>query len=106
VICAFNVSLTPTIWARWAESVRRCQADGLFFFEAVSPRYHRRRFKQPIFHEHEPSLVKPMVQFLDRHGLNWIARRGRASSTDPRLARCSSAGGRRLVEASANSCRH
>ena len=76
IVCAFNVFAHADNLGEMTDSVRIMLADdGLFFFEA--------QYLQDIidgvliatiFHEHmSHHSVKPMVQFLDRHGLQLIA---------------------------------
>ena len=76
VICAFNVFAHADNLGEMADSVRTMLApEGLFFFEA---QYLLDIIDgvliATIFHEHmSHHSVKPMVQFLDRHGLQLIA---------------------------------
>src|SRR5216683_908582 len=76
VICAFNVFAHADDLGEMVESVRVMLApDGLFFFEA---QYLLDIIDgvliATIFHEHmSHHSVKPLVKFLDRHGLELIA---------------------------------
>ena len=76
VVCAFNVFAHADDLGAMADSVRIMLApDGLFFFEA---QYLLDIIDgvliATIFHEHiSHHSVKPLVQFLDRHGLELIA---------------------------------
>jgi 2-polyprenyl-3-methyl-5-hydroxy-6-metoxy-1,4-benzoquinol methylase len=76
VICAFNVFAHADDLGAMVECVRMMLApDGLFFFEA---QYLLDIIDgvliATIFHEHmSHHSVKPMVKFLDRHGLQLIA---------------------------------
>jgi 2-polyprenyl-3-methyl-5-hydroxy-6-metoxy-1,4-benzoquinol methylase len=76
VVCAFNVFAHADDLSAMAESIRTMLApDGLFFFEA---QYLLDIIDgvliATIFHEHmSHHSVKPLVQFLDRHGLELIA---------------------------------
>jgi 2-polyprenyl-3-methyl-5-hydroxy-6-metoxy-1,4-benzoquinol methylase len=76
VICAFNVFAHADDLGEMVESVREMLApDGLFFFEA---QYLLDIIDgvliATIFHEHmSHHSVKPLVKFLDRHGLELIA---------------------------------
>lgn len=76
VICAFNVFAHADDLGEMADCVRTMLApDGLFFFEA---QYLLDILDgvliATIFHEHmSHHSVKPMVRFLDRHGLELIA---------------------------------
>lgn len=76
VVCAFNVFAHADDLGEMADSVRTMLApDGLFFFEA---QYLLDIIDgvliATIFHEHmSHHSVKPMVQFLERHGLELIA---------------------------------
>ncbi|MGP1397580.1 MAG: methyltransferase domain-containing protein [Inquilinaceae bacterium] len=76
VVCAFNVFAHADDLGEMVDSVRTMLApDGLFFFEA---QYLLDIIDgvliASIFHEHmSHHSVKPLVQFLDRHGLELIA---------------------------------
>jgi SAM-dependent methyltransferase len=76
VVCAFNVFAHADDLSAMAESIRTMLApDGLFFFEA---QYLLDIIDgvliATIFHEHmSHHSVKPLVHFLDRHGLELIA---------------------------------
>lgn len=76
IICAFNVFAHADDLGEMADAVRMMLApDGLFFFEA---QYLLDIIDgvliATIFHEHmSHHSVKPMVQFLDHHGLELIA---------------------------------
>jgi SAM-dependent methyltransferase len=76
VVCAFNVFAHADDLGAMADSIRIMLApDGLFFFEA---QYLLDIIDgvliATIFHEHiSHHSVKPLVQFLDRHGLELIA---------------------------------
>jgi SAM-dependent methyltransferase len=76
LICAFNVFAHADDLSAMAESIRTMLApDGLFFLEA---QYLLDIIDgvliATIFHEHmSHHSLKPMVQFLDRHGLELIA---------------------------------
>jgi SAM-dependent methyltransferase len=76
IICAFNVFAHADDLGAMADSIRELLAsDGLFFFEA---QYLLDIIDgvlvATIFHEHmSHHSVKPMVEFLDRHGLQLIA---------------------------------
>ena len=76
MVCAFNVFAHADDLGAMADSVRIMLApDGLFFFEA---QYLLDIIDgvliATIFHEHiSHHSVKPLVQFLDRHGLELIA---------------------------------
>ena len=76
VVCAFNVFAHADNLGEMADCVREMLApDGLFFFEA---QYLLDILDgvliATIFHEHmSHHSVKPMVQFLDKHGLELIA---------------------------------
>jgi len=76
VVCAFNVFAHADNLSAMAESIRTMLApDGLFFFEAqYLLDIIDGMLIATIFHEHmSHHSVKPMVQFLDRHGLELIA---------------------------------
>ena len=91
----------PTIWARWLIACGRCSApDGLFFFEA---QYLLDIIDgvliATIFHEHmSHHSVKPMVQFLDRHGLELIAVERARIQHGSLIGTVQLKGGRRPVE--------
>jgi 2-polyprenyl-3-methyl-5-hydroxy-6-metoxy-1,4-benzoquinol methylase len=76
VVCAFNVFAHADDLSAMAESIRTMLApEGLFFFEA---QYLLDIIDgvliATIFHEHmSHHSLKPLVQFLDRHGLELIA---------------------------------
>jgi 2-polyprenyl-3-methyl-5-hydroxy-6-metoxy-1,4-benzoquinol methylase len=76
IVCAFNVFAHADDLSAMVESIRTMLApDGLFFFEA---QYLLDIIDgvliATIFHEHmSHHSVKPMTQFLDRHGLELIA---------------------------------
>lgn len=76
IICAFNVFAHADDLGAMVDSIRELLApDGLFFFEA---QYLMDILDgvliATIFHEHmSHHSVKPMVEFLDRHGLQLIA---------------------------------
>jgi len=76
IVCAFNVFAHADDLSAMAESIRTMLApDGLFFFEA---QYLLDIIDgvliATIFHEHmSHHSLRPMVQFLDRHGLELIA---------------------------------
>ena len=76
VICAFNVFAHADNLGEMVDSVRSMLApDGLFFFEA---QYLLDIIDgvliATIFHEHmSHHSVKPLISFLDRHGLELIA---------------------------------
>jgi 2-polyprenyl-3-methyl-5-hydroxy-6-metoxy-1,4-benzoquinol methylase len=76
VVCAFNVFAHADDLSAMTESIRTMLApDGMFFFEA---QYLLDIIDgvliATIFHEHmSHHSLKPLVQFLDRHGLELIA---------------------------------
>jgi len=76
VICAFNVFAHADSLGEMAEGIRSMLSpDGLFFFEAqYLLDIIDGTLIATIFHEHmSHHSVKPMVHFLDRHGLELIA---------------------------------
>jgi SAM-dependent methyltransferase len=103
MICAFNVFAHADDLGEMAESVRTMLApDGLFFFEA---QYLLDIIDgvliATIFHEHmSHHSMKPMVQFLDRHGLELIAAERARIQHGSLIGTVQLKGGRRPVEAS------
>ncbi len=103
VICAFNVFAHADDLGAMADSVRTMLApDGLFFFEA---QYLLDIIDgvliATIFHEHmSHHSVKPMVQFLDRHGLQLIAAERARIQHGSLIGTVQIKGGKRPVEAS------
>ncbi|QPH56204.1 class I SAM-dependent methyltransferase [Pontivivens ytuae] len=76
IICAFNVFAHADDLGEMTDCVREMLApDGLFFFEAqYLLDIIDGMLIATIFHEHlSHHSVKPLVQFLDRHGLELIA---------------------------------
>jgi SAM-dependent methyltransferase len=76
VVCAFNVFAHADDLSAMTESIRTLLApDGLFFFEAqYLLDIVDGMLIATIFHEHmSHHSLKPLVRFLDRHGLELIA---------------------------------
>lgn len=76
LVCAFNVFAHVDNLGEMAESIRTMLApDGLFVFEAqYLIDIVEKVLIATIFHEHmSHHSVKPLIRFLDRHGLELIA---------------------------------
>ncbi|MCK9917972.1 class I SAM-dependent methyltransferase [Microbacteriaceae bacterium K1510] len=104
VICAFNVFAHADDLGEMVDCVRTMLApDGLFFFEA---QYLLDILDgvliATIFHEHmSHHSVKPLIPFLDRHGLELIAvERERKIQHGSLIGTVQLKGGKRPVEAS------
>jgi len=101
VICAFNVFAHADDLGEMVESVRVMLApDGLFFFEAqYLPDIIDGVLIATIFHEHmSHHSVKPLVKFLDRHGLELIAVERARIQHGSLIGTVQLKGGRRPVE--------
>ncbi|QCI63168.1 class I SAM-dependent methyltransferase [Phreatobacter stygius] len=103
IICAFNVFAHADDLGEIAECVRIMLApDGLFFFEA---QYLMDIIDgvliATIFHEHmSHHSVKPMVRFLDQHGLELVAAERARIQHGSLIGTVQLKGGGRPVEAS------
>lgn len=103
IICAFNVFAHADDLGAMVDSIRELLApNGLFFFEA---QYLMDIIDgvliATIFHEHmSHHSVKPMVDFLDRHGLELIAAERSPIQHGSLIGTVQLKGGRRPVESS------
>jgi len=103
IVCAFNVFAHADDLGEMVECVRTMLApDGLFFFEA---QYLLDTIDgvliATLFHEHlSHHSVKPLVKFLDRHGLEMIAVERAPIQHGSLLGTVQLKGGKRPVEES------
>lgn len=103
IICAFNVFAHADDLGAMVDSIRIMLADdGVFFFEAqYLLDIVDGMLVASIFHEHmSHHSVKPMIQFLDRHGLELIAAERSPIQHGSLIGTVQLKGGKRPVEAS------